>query len=75
MAGIGSAGSSGSPMGSSPPEVGGANTFSSLKSLFKPQYATCKHCGKQFTPKSGINNSSDKQKQAIAIAASKGPKI
>lgn len=76
MAGIGSAGSSGSSMGvGSPPEVQGANTFSSLKSLFKPQYATCKHCGKQFTPKmsTGIKNTSEKQKVAAAINAAKNP--
>lgn len=74
MSSIGSA-MSGSSM--SPPEAPGANTFSSLKGLFKPQYATCKHCGKQFTPKAstGIKNVSDKQKVAEAIAASQGPKV
>lgn len=33
---------------------GEANTFGSLKSLFKQKYPTtkkCKHCGQQFVPK------------------------
>ena len=60
------------PAPTSPPEAQGANTFSNLKGLFKQKYATCKHCGKQFTPKAPMG---DKQKQAVAIQASKGPSI
>lgn len=61
--------------GNSPPEVAGANKFSNLKGLFKQQYSTCKYCGKQFTPKIPGSNRSNKQKEAIALSAAKGPKI
>ncbi len=81
MASLGSA-ISGAPAmesvgGNSPTEAVGANKFGNLKGLFKQQYSTCKHCGKQFMPKSpvGVKNVSDKQKEAAAINAAKGPKI
>lgn len=36
----------------SPTEAAGANTFGSLKGMFKQQYPKkCKHCGAIFTPK------------------------
>ena len=41
-----------SPNGPNSGQVQGANTFDSLKSLFKNVYSKkCKHCGQQFTPK------------------------
>lgn len=39
---------------SSPTEASGANTFESLKGMFKQKTAEpkkCKHCGAMFTPK------------------------
>lgn len=69
-----SIGSPPSPPSPSTP-IAGANTFSSLKSMFKPTLPTqkkCKICGEMFTPKiPGME--STKQKQAAAIAEAHKP--
>lgn len=43
----------GTPEAKASPSVSGANTFSSLKAMFKPVLAQkkCKTCGAMFTPK------------------------
>lgn len=51
MAGGNAAPTSSAPETNSPSEDQGANTFGSLKGLFKQQYSKCKHCGKSFVPK------------------------